>query len=204
MSLRRLTNRVCSRSIGARVLRLSVAAAWLLLTLPWFTICAAGQGPKASESEVEAVYVFKFSQFVNWPAQTAASSSLDICVLGDDPIAPFLDKTVHGENVNGRSVLSRHIVRVQDAQGCSILYISRSEASRLPQVLAAVKAWPLLTVSEIPDFVDKGGMIEFVLQSGRVRFEVNLAPASRAGLTFSSELLKVAVLVKGNEQQGSR
>jgi hypothetical protein len=38
-------------------------------------------------------------------------------------------------------------------------------------------------------------MIEFVLQSNRVRFAVNLAPAEQSGLALSSELLKVAVRV---------
>jgi hypothetical protein len=54
----------------------------------------------------------------------------------------------------------------------------------------------VLTVSDASGFADRGGMIQFVLQSGKVRFEVNLAPASQAGLAFSSELLKVAVEVK--------
>jgi len=155
------------------------------------------QAPKPSESEIEAVYVFKFSQFINWPSGAQSKASFDICILGDDPFGPFLDRTIHGESINGKPVTERHLPRPQDAQGCSILYISRSEAFRLKQDLAAVRGWPLLTVSDIPNFADQGGTIAFVLQSGRVRFEVNLTPASQAGLSFSSELLKVAVAVKG-------
>ena len=160
------------------------------------------QQPKASESDVEAVYVFKFSQFITWPGNARAKSSFDICILGDDSFGPFLDKTVRGETVNGKNVVDRHIMRPQEAQSCSILYISRSEAYRLRQILDTVREWPVLTISDVPDFADNGGMIQFVLQNGRVRFEVNLAPATQAGLTLSSELLKVAVEVKGAGAQG--
>jgi len=174
----------------------------LLVLLLLVAIGLSAQQPKASESEIEAVYVFKFSQFITWPGIARTKPSFDICVLGDAPLAPYLDRTIRGETVDGKLVIDRHIARTQDAQGCSILYISRSEAFRLRQIITDTHALPVLTVSDIDDFVDRGGMIQFVLQNGRVRFEVNLAPATQAGLSLSSELLKVAVEVKGASAQG--
>ena len=182
-----------------RIPALVIILSFLVCAVP---VCA--QQPKPSEAEIEAVYVFKFSQFITWPGGARAAPTFDICILGDNPLGPFLDRTVRGEKVNGKAVIDRHIARPQDTQGCSILYIGRSENYRLRQVLAAVRDSPLLTVSDIPEFSDKGGMIEFVLQGGRVRFEVNLAPAEQAGLSMSSELLKVAVAVKSAGGQGSQ
>ena len=198
MKQERNSNRAPSRSTVLRSELFAIALVILLLV----GVGLSAQQPKASESEIEAIYVFKFSQFITWPANARTKASFDICVLGDDPVGPNLDRTIHGETVDGRIVVDRHITRPQDAQGCSILYISRSEAFRLRQILADLREWPVLTVSDMTDFVDKGGMIQFVLQNGRVRFEVNLAPATQAGLSFSSELLKVAVDVKGATAQG--
>jgi len=45
-------------------------------------------------------------------------------------------------------------------------------------------------------FTSNGGMIQFVLREKKVRFEVNLTAAEKAGLTLSSQLLKVATDVK--------
>ncbi len=174
----------------------------LWLALLSLSAAAPAQQPKAPEAEIEAVYVFKFSQFITWPRSAQSKPSFDICILGEDPFGPFLDKTIRGETVNGKPVVDRHILRPQDAGGCAIVYISRSEASRLRQDLLALHDWPVLTVSDIPDFADKGGMIAFVLQSGRVRFQMDLTPAEQAGLMFSSELLRVAVEVKGAAEQG--
>ena len=84
----------------------------------------------------------------------------------------------------------------QDAPGCRILFISASEEKRLKDVLAGLPANAILTVSDIAGFSRRGGMIEFVLDGARVRFEVNLKIAERAGLVLSSELLKVAAVVR--------
>src|SRR5579862_1185349 len=75
-------------------------------------VCAASvsaQQPKASEAEVEAVYIFKFSQFITWPGNARSAPTFDICILGDDPLGPFLDRTVRGERVNGKAVVDRHL-----------------------------------------------------------------------------------------------
>jgi len=59
-------------------------------------------------------------------------------------------------------------------------------------------------VSDQTGFLELGGMVQFVMQQDKVRFAVNLTPAQDAGLTFSSELLKVAKQVRGSLAQGAR
>ena len=77
-----------------------------------------------------------------------------------------------------------------------MLFISSSEESQLKEILAALATTSVLTVSDMPQFVKRSGMIQFLVDSNRVRFEVNLTAAQRAGLTLSSELLKLAIAVR--------
>jgi hypothetical protein len=79
---------------------------------------------------------------------------------------------------------------------CRVLYISASEDGRLKEILAGLDKSGVLTVSDIPQFSQRGGMIQFVLVGNKLRFEVNLTNAQTAGLTLSSDLLKVAVAVR--------
>jgi hypothetical protein len=90
----------------------------------------------------------------------------------------------------------KRVARTQDALGCRVLFISSSETSELGDVLAALGAAPVLTVSDMADFVKLGGMIQFVADGNRVKFEINDGASQRAGLSLSSELLKVARLVR--------
>ncbi len=155
---------------------------------------------KPSAYDVEAAYLFNFGKFVTWPRNyNPADQPLTICLLGDDPLGATLDRLISGEKIDGKSVADKKISRLEDAPNCSILYISSSEGGRLNRILATLKGAPVLTVSDIPDFIERGGMIQFVLRDNRVRFTVNLVPAQHDHLTLSSELLKVAVEVKRGE-----
>jgi hypothetical protein len=85
---------------------------------------------------------------------------------------------------------------------CQILFISSSEAHRLNKIIEELDKSAVLTVSDIPQFSQRRGMIQFVSEENRIRFEVNLAATERAGLTLSSDLLKVATVVRKNLQPG--
>jgi uncharacterized protein DUF4154 len=163
-----------------------------------------GQKSRPSEYQVKAVYLFNFSRFVGWPQQAASApvGPFAICVLGKDPFGSVLDATLAGESIQGRSVVARRVSQAQEAAGCQVVFISSSEENRLKEILPALEKSSVLTVSDIPRFSQHGGMIEFVLQGDRVRFEVNLASTTEAGLTLSSDLLKVAVAVRRNAQPG--
>ena len=87
---------------------------------------------------------------------------------------------------------ARRVTRAQDALSCRVLFISSAEEGQLAAILATLGTSPVLTVADIPDFVKHGGMIQFVMDGNKVKFEINLAASQRAGLSLSSELLKVA------------
>jgi hypothetical protein len=123
-------------------------------------------------------------------------------VLGQDPFGPALDTIFRDETIAGRSVVAKRIPRPQDAVDCRVLFISLSENDRLRQILTTLGSASVLTVSDLPQFTQRGGMVQFILEGNRVRFEVNLATAEHAGLTLSSELLKVAVNVRRSAQLG--
>lgn len=162
------------------------------------------QEEKPTEYQVKAAYLYNFAKFVEWPATAAGSKddSFYICVLGTDPFRNTLDITVSGEKVNSHTVTVRRIIRPEDSASCRILFISQSEQDRLVRILASVSGLPVLTVSDIPKFVRHGGMIQFGVEENKVRFAVNLAVAERAGLTLSSELLKVATNVVRTRRAG--
>jgi hypothetical protein len=149
--------------------------------------------------QVEAVFLFYFSQFVDWPPGTFAdqSSPIVIGVLGDDPFDGSLDQAVAGERVNGRPVVVRRLKSLADTAGCHILYISSSESAQLTQIMSALKGRKVLTVSDLGGFVQSGGMIRFVLIDQHVRLVINPQAAQAAGLKLSSKLLRAAASGEG-------
>jgi hypothetical protein len=178
----------------------------MIATVLWLLVVASnvlGQA-KPGEYQVKAAYLYNFGRFVEWPAKltTANTGSFTICVLGDDPFGPALDTTLAGEMIGNQKVAARRISSLQESVDCQILFISLSEAKRLNRIIEALGNSAVLTVSDIPQFSQRRGMIQLVMEGNRIRFEVNLAATQRAGLTLSSELLKVATAVRKDPQPG--
>jgi YfiR/HmsC-like len=163
------------------------------------------QNAKPTDYDVKAAYLYNFGRFVEWPAQvttTTNSGHFTVCVLGQDPFGPSLDSTLAGETIGGKSIVAKRISNPQESDDCRILFLSPTEGGHLKKIVAELDKKAVLTVSDIPQFAQLGGMIQFVLEGKRVRFEVNLAATQRAGLTLSSELLKVATTVRKNSASG--
>jgi hypothetical protein len=177
-----------------------VAIAWAVSTVP----ILYAQRSNPSEYEVKAAYLYKLGKFVEWPDNLTSSTdkSFPICVLGQDPFGTTFDRTIAGESINGKKVATKRVARPYDAVSCRIVFISSSEENRLKEILTVLSKTSVLTVSDMPRFTERGGMVQFVVDSNRVRFEVNLTSAERAGLTLSSQLLKVAIRVERNYQPG--
>lgn len=150
--------------------------------------------------QVEAVFLFNFAKYVDWPAAAFpnAAAPIIIGVVGTDLFGDNLQHNVEGKTINGRALVIKHLGADSDVSGCQILFISHSEASRTADILAKASALPILTVGEDEPFARNGGIINFVLKTGRVRLEIDLAAARQAGLRISSKLLAVADVVKGN------
>lgn len=141
----------------------------------------------AVEYQVKAAFLYNFVKFVEWPGPSLAGP-LTICVAGRNPLGTFLEDTVRGETVGGRPIAAR--VVLEPESGCHVVFVPKGAASAT--YLRAARNTPTLTVGESPSFIDMGGIINFVIDGGRVRFEINPQAADRAQLRISSRLLQLA------------
>ena len=161
-------------------------------TAAFLCVVAAASGAAAQdiplEYRVKAAYLLNFTRFVEWPAPSTPGSPLSVCVMQPNPFGTFLSSTIAGETAAGRPLTSR-VVAAPDAS-CGVLFIPNGVPA--DALLRAVGNAPVLTVGESPDFLQRGGMISFVLETGRVRFAVNPAAAERSHLLISSRLLQLA------------
>lgn len=177
-----------------------LAFAWALLGGPGLN----AQNPKPTDYDVKAAYLYNFGRFVEWPAKSTTSGAehFTVCVLGQDPFGPTLDSTLAGETIAGRAIVAKRISSAQEVDDCRIIFLSPAEGGHLKKIVAELDKKAILTVSDMPQFVQLGGMIQFVLEDKKVRFEVNLTATQRAGLILSSELLKVAAAVRKSSASG--
>ena len=175
----------------------------LLLALLLAAPAAGRADATAAEYDVKAAFLYNFTKFVDWPPSAFHDdrSSLRLCVLGEDPFGGSLQTFVK-EEVAGRKVTVLRSGWMSDPSGCQILFVSRSEEERLTEILAAVRGAPVLTVGDMEGFLEKGGIINFILQGSKVRFEINQESAELAGIKISSKLLRLATRVVSAARTG--
>lgn len=168
----------------------------MLALLPSLAVFSGGAGAQEAyrEYDVKAAFLYNFVKFVEWPASAFRDerSPITLCVYGTDPFGHSLDDVVRGETVGGRGLVVERPSHPGAAEGCHVLFLGAAERERAAEVLAAVGSRPVLTVGDFDGFLRAGGVINFVLDDGRVRFLINPDAAARGRLTISSKLLRLA------------
>lgn len=183
------------------ILKMAIRVVFALIVATVFLGISNGCLAESSSEEtlayaVKGAYLFKFCAFVEWPptAFSSANSPIVIGIIGDDPFGEQLDRLVAGRTIEGRSIVVRHALRLEQIQSVHVLFIGQSEKARLPAIRAALQGGSVLTVA---DFWHPDVIITFLIDRNKVRFEINLAQAEKSELKLSSKLLSVAKAVRG-------
>jgi len=147
-------------------------------------------------SEVKAAFVYNFIKFVSWPSETwpPDASGIALCVMGNDPLGSALH-SLSGKTANGKMLTVKRVTRREETSDCQILYICRSEAKEMREILRREKTG-VLTIGDMKHFASSGGIINFVLTDNRVSFEINTDAATAGGIRISSQLLRLATIVR--------
>jgi hypothetical protein len=170
------------------------AAGFILSALP----CRAEVGA-LTEYEIKVGLLYQFAVYTQWPKEALPDGGGEFVlgIIGDDPFGSALD-FLRGKTVKSRKFVVKHLTNIQQSSGCHMLFICASEKRNVPQILKALEKSCVLTISEVEDFIERGGMINFVLvpktaRSESIRFEINKAAAEQAGLKLHSGFLKAAI-----------
>ena len=150
------------------------------------------------EGVVKAAFLLRFVQYVEWPPESFArpDAPLTIGVVGSEPFAAKLAQLAGERPAAGRKIVVRGVGSAADLTGVQLLFVTGREPTNVENYANAARGRRLLLVTEAPGALDHGSMINFVIRERRVRFEIAVDTAEKAGLAVSSKLLAVAVRVQ--------
>ncbi len=187
-------------TLKGRGLRRSVCLLVFLLLMA-FHVEGPAQEMVSREYQIKAVFLFNFTQFVGWPpaAFEEASSPLVIGILGEDPFGDFIDQTVRGELSQNRPLVVKRFADVSELDDCHILYIGLHAKQEVRDALKKIESKPVLTVSDADGFARMGGTVRFYSEDGKIRIRINSKSAEDANLVVSSKLLRLAEVIRVND-----
>jgi hypothetical protein len=152
----------------------------------------------AAEVKVKAGLVFNFAKFGTWPAM-GVDSPIVLCVVGAEAIATVLADTARGVSITGHALEVRRPETTGSWRACHVLFVGESASAPGAEGIRAIRKQPILTVSDGKGFSRSGGVIEFYIQDGRMRFIINLDALDRAGVRLSSRLLGLAKTIRDGD-----
>ncbi len=181
-------------NLQSTIFNLQFSIAFLIMLL--LPLAAPAQMHEASEYEVKAAFIYNFANFVEWPeGALAPDSTLNICLLGDDPFVKLFD-SITGQVMGKRKVVIKRAASLKDIKPCRVLFIASSEKARLKEITGLARANNILTIGDTEGFAKKGLTINLFMDKGKVRFEINPEAAKQAGLRVSPRLLDLARIVR--------
>ena len=159
-----------------------------------FGLAPAATAQEPLDLAVKATYLYKLAPFVDWPqgAFAGPDSPFDLCVIGDDPFGPILDRAVAGQRVGAHPIIVHRLPTAAARSGCELAFVEGSKDQTVREALRQLSGSPVLTVT---DNQASRGIVDFITEDGRVRFRIDDQAASENGLTISSKLLSLAISV---------
>lgn len=176
-------------------------AAVALGALGWsLSINAARAEEGYSPDAVIAAYLYRFTSYIDWPEQASAGQHFVIDVYGDPGVAQALRRLLAGHPIHNEDAEVREVRSARDLGKPRILYVGAGHADFL-RTMPSDESRHVLLVTDESQGLDVGGAVNFVTVDKRIRFEVSLTAAERAGIKISSDLLSVAIRVHGGRRQ---
>lgn len=175
---------------------LLVSISVLLFSVGTDAYCKAGP-----EYQIKAGYIYRFLSFIEWPesAFKKPDQPFTIGILGRNPFGDLF-QPIAGTIVNGRTITIRYLPENANAveiRQCQVLFVAPDRKEMIAAVLDSIDGAPVLTVGETPGFLEQGGMINFVIQDNKIRFEINDAAVEPSGLKIRSMMKRLATRILG-------
>ncbi len=160
----------------------------LLLFLAWMACVPLAAAEPVPENAMKAAFLYNFALFTEWPQH---SSAINLCISADNALSEALG-SIEGREVHGMHLNVIRTTAITDVSSCQILFLGEADLPRARDVIARIGNAPVLTVTDVDGLLEQGVMIDMFESDKRLAFGVNLNATKRAGLTFSSKLLRLA------------
>jgi hypothetical protein len=157
---------------------------------------AAVAQPKAlAEPHVKAAFLYNFVKFIEW-SDDRATGPVTVCIIGSPAVTESLKLAAQQHKADERPLAVVQVASDTVPKLCHLVYVAESDEHIARHWLAALSGSTAFTVSDCERFARLGGVANFFVQDGRLRFAVNVDAARRASLRISSRMLALAAIVR--------
>ncbi|MEZ5359763.1 MAG: YfiR family protein [Candidatus Zixiibacteriota bacterium] len=198
--------RISEQEVKLMRARLFFSRDLYLTAISWLILLCAFASPvfaQTSEYTMKAIYLERFSRFIDWPKVADiedTSRPFILTVIGENPFGESLAAVFKDQKILKKQVIISYVDSVEHIDSCHMLFIASSEKNNIDHIIDRVKDLGVLTVGDTEGFAEKGVLINLYLAEGKVRFEVNEAAVKESEFNISYHLMRMAKIVNSKEE----
>jgi len=162
-------------------------------------------GPDASDTEykVKAASLYHFIRYTTWPEGSFEDerSPIAVLVVGGNPFGKHLEAALAGKLVGKRAIHLSFAAEVPEQIQAHVVFAGTLSGEDRARLLAISLGRPCLLFGDRPGYARSGACGNFFLEKGKVGFEINVDALKAAHLEISSQVLKLARIVRNSREE---
>jgi len=144
-------------------------------------------------AKFKALFLYNFTQNVEWPASSYHSNDFIVTVIGDKEMASELEKLAQVKKVGAKTIIIKQSNQVKDVEDSHIIYLSSSKSSLMPILSSEHLGKPVLIISSKEGLCSKGAAISFTTVDGKLRYEISTSNIKNQGLEVNNKLISLGI-----------
>nr|WP_319400487.1 YfiR family protein [uncultured Carboxylicivirga sp.] len=146
-------------------------------------------------AKFKALFLYNFTQNVEWPAETNLSSEFIITVVGDREMASELEKLAKVKKVGNKTIVIKQTNQVKSLDNSHVIFLSQAKSGLMPMLSTGQQGKHSLIISSKEGLCSNGAAISFTTVEGKLRYEISASNIEKQGLKVNTKLISLGIPV---------
>ena len=147
------------------------------------------------QSMFKALFMFNFAKYIEWPNHSSQNEFI-IGVYGHDDIVPELKKLASTKKINNKPIVVKSVKSPSEASNAQLFFIPESKSGNIGEVSSFFSGKNTLIVSEKKGGCAEGSAINYILQGGKMKYEICRGNIESHQLKVDQKLISLGIEVK--------
>ncbi len=145
---------------------------------------------QSSMSKAQANFIYNFTKFFDWP-QSEKTGDFVIGVFGSRDLANELENVTSGKKNVTQNIVVKYFSTFNQVTKCHVIFVDNVNTSKIASIHTKSGIHSLI-IGDGSSAIQNGAVIQFIVESDRLKYAFSKTNALKHGLKFHSKVSEMA------------